>query len=163
MTNVVNGPPVILPMLFERALLSLREGIYELSATRFPGLRTRHYRLLGFIPADGIRPARMVELSGLSKQALFQALAPLEAGRYVLVAPDPDDRRARIVRLSDRGHEVMGALVEVQARYERAWAADVGTERWASTRAVLSELFVPRAGAGPAAGRPPAGPDRVSV
>ena len=141
MTNAVNTDFVVLPTLLERALNSLREGLHQLSATRFPGLRTRHYRLLGFIPEDGIRPARMAELSGLSKQALFQALAPLEAGRYVVVAPDPGDRRARIVRLSDRGHEVMTALQDVQARYERAWAAEVGAERWATTRAVLIQLF----------------------
>lgn len=128
-------------MLFEIALRRLREGLQLLSDTRFPGLRTRHYRLLGLIPADGIRPARMAELSGLSKQALFQALAPLEEGRYVVVALDPDDRRARIVRLSDRGHEVIAALEEVQARYEQAWAAEVGAERWATTREVLVQLF----------------------
>ncbi|WP_448616569.1 MarR family winged helix-turn-helix transcriptional regulator [Modestobacter sp. URMC 112] len=141
MTDAVNGRSVVLPTLFEVALRSLREGLLELSATRFPGLRTRHYRLLGFIPDGGIRPARMVELSGLSKQALFQALAPLEAGRYVVVAPDPDDRRARVVRLSDRGHEVIAALLEMQARYEREWAAEVGAERWAATRDVLVQLF----------------------
>ena len=141
MTNGVNGDPTILPTLFESALRSLREGLHDLSATRFPGLRTRHYRLLSFIPDAGIRPARMVELSGLSKQALFQALAPLEAGGYVVVALDPRDRRARVVRLSDRGHEVMSALQDMQARYERGWAAEVGAERWAATREVLVLLF----------------------
>ena len=62
----------------------------------------------------------MVELTGLTKQALFQALAPLEAGRYVVVTPDPEDRRTRVVRLSDRGHEVLEALQQMQARYERS-------------------------------------------
>ncbi len=141
MTNGVKGTTTILPTLFELALRALREGLLELSATRFPTLRTRHYRLLGFVPEDGIRPARMVELSGLTKQALFQALAPLEDGGYVTVAPDPADRRARVVRLTDRGHEVIAALHEVQARYERAWAAEVGPERWTATREVLVELF----------------------
>jgi DNA-binding MarR family transcriptional regulator len=141
LTNAVNGESAILPALFERALHQLREGLHELSTTRFPGLRTRHYRLLSFIPDGGIRPARMVELSGLSKQALFQALAPLEAGHYVDVTPDPDDRRARVVRLSDRGHEVISALQETQARYEQTWAAEVGPERWATTREVLVRLF----------------------
>ena len=134
---------MILPALFEIALRSLREGLHELSDARFPGLRTRHYRLLNFIPENGIRPARMVELSGLSKQALFQALAPLEAGRYVDVTPDPEDRRARVVRLSDRGREVIAALQAMQARYERAWAAEVGAERWTATREVLVQLFAP--------------------
>jgi DNA-binding MarR family transcriptional regulator len=143
LTKAVNRDSVVLPALFEMALRSLREGLQDLSSTRFPGLRTRHYRLLNFVPAQGIRPARMVELSGLSKQALFQALAPLEAGGYVVVAPDPDDRRARVVRLSDRGHEVIAALQQMQARYEEAWAADVGVERWAATREVLVQLFAP--------------------
>lgn len=141
MTDAVNGDAVVLPALFEHALRSMREGAQELSATRFPGLRTRHFRLLGLIPAAGIRPARMAERSGLSKQALFQALAPLQTGRYVVVDPDPHDRRARVVRLSDRGHEVIAALHEVQARHEQAWAAEVGDERWATTREVLVRLF----------------------
>ncbi len=143
MTKAVNGDRPILPAVFETALRSLREGLHELSETRFPGLRTRHYRLLGFIPDDGIRPARMVEVSGLTKQALFQALAPLEAGGYVDVRPDPDDRRARVVRLSDRGHEVLAALQQMQARYEQAWAAEVGAEQWAAARSVLVRLFTP--------------------
>ena len=133
----------MLPTLFELAIRQLREGLMELSRTRFPGLRTRHYRLLGFIPDDGVRLTRIAEVSGLTKQALAQALAPLEAGGYVSVEPDPDDRRARIVRRSDRGHEVVDALLGVQADYERRWAAQVGPERWAAARQVLIELFGP--------------------
>jgi DNA-binding MarR family transcriptional regulator len=142
LTNSVNGDPVILPTLFEGALRELRVGLLRLSETRFPGLRTRHYRLLGFVPAEGIRPARMVELSGLTKQALGQALAPLEAGAYVEVAPDPADRRARIVRLTDRGRQVIAALLAMQAGYEEQWAARVGSARWAAARDVLTDLFV---------------------
>ena len=141
MTNRVNGVSPILPTLFEGALRELREGLYRLSDTRFPGLRTRHYRLLGFVPDDGIRPARMVELTGLTKQALAQALEPLQDGGYVDVVADPGDRRARIVRLTDRGAEVIAALLEMQAGYESTWADRVGMERWNATRDVLQELF----------------------
>ena len=141
MTNGVNGDSPILPTLFEGALRELRTGLHELSDTCFPGLRTRHYRLLGFIPEEGIRPARMVELSGLTKQALAQALAPLEDGGYVEVVADPGDRRARVVRLSERGREVIAALGDMQAAYERTWSDRVGAERWSEARAVLTQLF----------------------
>jgi DNA-binding MarR family transcriptional regulator len=57
------------------------------------------------------------------------------------VVPDPDDRRARIVRLSGRGHEGLAALREMQAGYERTWAERVGAARWAAARDVLMELF----------------------
>ncbi len=141
MTKSVNGSPVVLPTLLEGALRQLRAGLYELSETRFPGLRTRHYRLLSFVPDEGIRPARMVELSGLTKQALAQALEPLQQGGYVDVVPDPEDRRARVVRLTPRGREVLAAIEDMQESYERRWAARVGPDRWLTAREVLLDLF----------------------
>lgn len=119
----------------------LRSGLHELSDARFPGLRTRHYRLLSFVPDDGIRLADVVDTSGLTKQALAQALAPLETGGYVHVTPDPADRRARIVRRTDRGREVVHAVRAMQEDFERRWAEQVGADRWASARQVLDELF----------------------
>jgi DNA-binding MarR family transcriptional regulator len=127
--------------MLEGALRQLRNGLHELSEERFPGLRTRHYRLLTFVPDGGIRPARMVELSGLTKQALAQALEPLERGRYVDVVPDPADRRARVVRLTPRGREVIAAILDMQEGYERRWAERVGEERWRTAREVLLDLF----------------------
>jgi DNA-binding MarR family transcriptional regulator len=127
--------------MLEGALRQLRNGLHELSEERFPGLRTRHYRLLTFVPDGGIRPARMVELSGLTKQALAQALEPLERGRYVDVVPDPVDRRARVVRLTPRGREVIAAILDMQEGYERRWAERVGEERWRTAREVLLDLF----------------------
>src|SRR4051812_50220801 len=74
-----------------------RTGLYALSDARYPGLRTRHYRLLTFIPDDGIRLTRVAETSGLTKQALAQALAPLQAGGHPGALPHPADRRGAIV------------------------------------------------------------------
>ena len=141
MTKSVNGSPAVLPNMLEGALRQLRTGLQELSETRFPGLRTRHYRLLTFVPDGGIRPARMVELSGLTKQALAQALEPLQQGHYVDVVPDPADRRARVVRLTPRGREVIAAVLDMQASYERRWAERVGEDRWRGARQVLLDLF----------------------
>jgi DNA-binding MarR family transcriptional regulator len=142
LTNRVNRDSPLLPQLFEAALRELRAGLYQLSDTRFPGLRTRHYRLLSFIPDDGIRLSRVATQSGLTKQALAQALVPLEAGGYLEVLPDPADRRARIVRRTDRGHDVVDAVLELQRGYEQQWAAQVGQDRWSAAREVLTELFL---------------------
>jgi DNA-binding MarR family transcriptional regulator len=143
LTNGVNGVSrVVLPNVFECAMREFRAGLYELSDERFPGLRTRHYRLLSFILDDGIRLTRIAETSGLTKQALAQALAPLEAGGYLEVLPDPADRRARIVRRTDRGHEVVDAVLVLQHAFEERWSARVGVQRWAAAREVLVELFL---------------------
>jgi DNA-binding MarR family transcriptional regulator len=143
LTNAVNGVArVVLPNLFEGAMRQFRTGLYELSDARFPGLRTRHYRLLSFLPDGGIRLTRIAEVSGLTKQALAQALAPLEAGGYVEVLADPADRRARIVRRTALGHDVVDAVLVLQQGFEERWAAQVGPERWAAARDVLAELFL---------------------
>jgi DNA-binding MarR family transcriptional regulator len=143
LTNRVNGiARPVLPNVFEGAMRQFRTGLYALSDARYPGLRTRHYRLLSFIPDDGIRLTRVAEQSGLTKQALAQALAPLEAGGYLDVVPDPADRRARVVRRTARGHEVVEAVLELQGTFEEAWAAQVGPDRWAAAREVLVELFL---------------------
>jgi DNA-binding MarR family transcriptional regulator len=142
LTNSVNGiARPVLPNLFEGAMRQFRIGLYALSDARYPGLRTRHYRLLTFIPDEGIRLTRVAERSGLTKQALAQALAPLEAGGYLDVVPDPRDRRARVVRRTERGHEVVDAVLELQQALEEQWSAQVGRDRWDAARQVLLELF----------------------
>lgn len=142
MTDGVNEDSPVLPVAFEFAIRTMREGLHELSERRFPGLRTRHYRLLGFVPPDGIRLSRIAGLSGLTKQALAQALVPLEEGGYVVVLPDPADRRARVVRRTHAGEEVIEALLDLQSGYEREWSARVGADRWTAARQVLVELFL---------------------
>jgi DNA-binding MarR family transcriptional regulator len=143
LTNGVNRDVPVLPVAFEFAIRTMRDGLHELSDRCFPGLRTRHYRLLGFVPPEGIRLSRIAGLSGLTKQALAQALAPLEDGGYLEVLPDPADRRARVVRRTARGDEVLQALITLQAGYEREWSARVGADRWTAAREVLVELFLP--------------------
>jgi DNA-binding MarR family transcriptional regulator len=144
-TSAVNRPgePLIMTLL-EHAMHRLRAELYALSDERFPGLRSRHYRLLSFVPPQGERLSRMTADSGLTKQALAQALAPLQDGGYVEVVPDPHDRRARLVRLTDRGREATAAVGERFAAIEREWAGRVGVERYAAARGVLADLLVGR-------------------
>ena len=118
----------------------VRDDLYALSEARFPGLRMRHYRLLSLLPSGGERLSRLVVDSGLTKQALAQALAPLEAGGYVEVVPDPSDGRARLVRHTDRGREVNAVVRDRLDGVEREWARRVGEERYAVARAVLADL-----------------------
>lgn len=137
----VNGsPPPLVFTLLERAMHQLRGRLYALSEERFPGLRARHYRLLSLLPDEGERVSRLAQDSGLTKQALAQALAPLEAGGYVEVGPDPADRRARVVRLSDRGREVNTAVRALLDGVEQGWATRVGASDYATARRVLTAI-----------------------
>ena len=145
MSDSVNGNPPLITALLETAMSRIRDDLYALSDARFPGLRMRHYRLLSFVPPEGERLSRMTADSGLTKQALAQALAPLEAGGYVEVVPDPGDRRARLVRLTDRGRAVNDAVRGRLDALEQDWAQRVGEQRYAVARDVLADLL-PRPG-----------------
>ncbi|MFC5064895.1 MarR family winged helix-turn-helix transcriptional regulator [Actinomycetospora atypica] len=106
-----------------------------------PGLGARHHRLLAALPVAGTRVARLAEVSGLTKQALAQTLQPLLDGGYVEVMPDPDDRRARLVRRTATGHRVEAALRAALGRREEELAERVGADRWAVAASVLRELW----------------------
>jgi len=145
LSTAVNGDrDPLITTLFELAMHELRGELYALSAARFPGLRVRHYRLLSFLPPGGERLSRLAEESGLTKQALGQALAPLEEGGYTEVVPDPHDRRARLVRLTPLGEQVNAEVRARLAAVERQWAAEVGPDRYALARGVLSDLLAAR-------------------
>jgi DNA-binding MarR family transcriptional regulator len=68
-------------------------------------LRTResHWTLLRYPGPDGLRPSEVAARNGLSKQAINNLLRELEALGYVGLEPDPEDRRARVISLTDRG------------------------------------------------------------
>jgi DNA-binding MarR family transcriptional regulator len=147
LSNVVNlspgpsgSPEALLQTLLESALAQLRPALYGLSDELYPGFRARHYRLLSFIPQAGVRVSDIADSSGLSKQALAQALALVRIQGCVDVIDDPGDRRARLVVLTDRGREALQAVRERTTQTEKQWAARVGAERYAIARAVLAEI-----------------------
>ena len=57
-----------------------------------------------------------------------------------LRAPDPDDRRARIVRLTERGAKAQETALRISAGAETRWATDLGLRDWATTRRTLKRL-----------------------
>jgi DNA-binding MarR family transcriptional regulator len=102
-------------------------------------------RLLDVIPASG---CRIVDLSGelrVSKQGLGQIVAQLAAGGYLETVADPADRRAKLVRRTARGDEVTRTIRALLSRVEARWRREVGAERFAVFREVLSELVDPPA------------------
>jgi DNA-binding MarR family transcriptional regulator len=113
-------------------------------------IREGHGCVFGFIDPEGSRLTDLAERSGLTKQAVGEAVHDLERLGYLERVPDPTDGRAKIVRLTEKGAEARrlgrGILDEVEQR----WAEQVGEERVADMRATLEEIYALTLGAVPA-------------
>src|ERR687897_1491129 len=74
------------------------------------GIRPAHGCVFGFIDrGGGVRLTALADRSGLTKQAVGEAVADLERLGYVERVPDPSDGRAQINRLTESGGEGAGA------------------------------------------------------
>ena len=116
------------------------------------GIRPAHGCVFGFIDrGGGVRLTALADRSGLTKQAVGEAVADLERLGYVERIPDPSDGRAKIIRLTERGGQVAAAAEEIFADIERRFAAEVGDERLVEFRDTLRRIFLLTRAPAPAA------------
>ena len=72
-------------------------------------------------------------------------LGELERLGYLVRGDDPDDRRSKRVRLTDRGDEVARSIRATVRAVEREWEEELGPGRLARLRDLLHELNGTRA------------------
>jgi DNA-binding MarR family transcriptional regulator len=89
---------------------------------------------------DGTRPSELATRMKVTKQALNYILGDLERLGYIERRPDPDDRRARRLALTDRGRELVPIIRGAVVDAEREWAATLGEKRFEQLRELLVEL-----------------------
>src|SRR5688572_5487745 len=96
------------------------ELMAELAARGHPDVRFVHGSVFQYLDDDGTRVGVLAGRAHVSKQAMAQLVAHLEEHGYVERVPDPHDRRAKLVRATDRGREVFtiarAVMTNVDAR-----------------------------------------------
>ena len=113
-------------------LAALAEHGHELSISQA--------RVFQRISPSGSRPGELATATQLSKQTLGSILDQLEQRGYVSRDPDPSDARARLVRITERGQELVDLSLPVVRGMEQAWVAHLGRERAAALRDALESL-----------------------
>jgi DNA-binding MarR family transcriptional regulator len=105
------------------------------------GLGRVHHRILYFI---GHRPdvsvRGLLELLGVSKQALNAPLRQLLEMNLVSALADPADRRAKNLRLTAEGQRLEGELTGAQMRHLQAAFEAAGVRNEAGWRGVMQAL-----------------------
>src|SRR3954465_12238193 len=73
------------------------------NAGRRPGLAPSPSLVFAHLDADGTRPAEIARRAGISRQAVGQTVAQMKSLGLVKLAPDPSNRRARLVQPTAQG------------------------------------------------------------
>jgi DNA-binding MarR family transcriptional regulator len=118
-----------------------RRIIAELNAAGFEELRLPHMAVLQFPGPDGVRPIELAARAGMSKQAMNQLLRSLEGLGYIDRVDAPDEGRARLVRLTERGHAAYARIHDILRDIEREWRAELGPEPFTELKELLLRVW----------------------
>ncbi|MGW0998393.1 MarR family winged helix-turn-helix transcriptional regulator [Streptomyces sp. NPDC002523] len=66
--------------------------------------------------SEPLRPGELAQRLGVEASHVTRTVQQLERGGYVSRVPDPDDRRAQRIRLTDAGHEAVDRIRDAGAR-----------------------------------------------
>jgi DNA-binding MarR family transcriptional regulator len=105
-----------------------------------PEVRAPHGNVLQFLDAGGTRVSVLAERAQMTKQSMAELVVHLEQHGYVERVPDPQDRRAKLVRATARGQEIYEIAREFVGDVEAEWTAKLGERKIATLRRLLREL-----------------------
>ncbi|WP_308257481.1 MarR family winged helix-turn-helix transcriptional regulator [Pseudonocardia lacus] len=105
------------------------------------GIRAPHANVFPFVPPGGIAVSELARAANMRKQSMAEAVDQLERAGYVERRPDPHDRRARLVSLTERGEAVRSVAVAAGHRVEQRWTELTGPAEIAALRTTLQRLL----------------------
>ena len=112
----------------------------RLRDTPYSDIRVSHGCVFGNIDADGTRLTDLAERAHMTKQSVGEVTTDLEQRGYVERVPDPSDGRAKIIRLTERGHDAQALGRRIIDEIEGDWAERFGVERVAALRDALEAI-----------------------
>jgi DNA-binding MarR family transcriptional regulator len=112
-----------------------------LQAAGLDGIRAPHANVFPFVPEEGVQVSELARLASMRKQSMAEAVEQLERAGYVERRPDPGDRRARLVFLTDRGRRVRSVAIAAGRAVEAEWTGLTSPEEIAAFRSTLQRLL----------------------
>jgi DNA-binding MarR family transcriptional regulator len=133
-----------LPVLLLGAARALVDGIdAEVRARGFTDLRPAHGFAFALLAGGGATVVELAHHLDVTKQAASQMVEDLVGKGYVERRPHPEDARARLIVLTDKGRACTRAADEAAEETLRPWADAVGPRRLAALRSDLGRLAAP--------------------
>jgi len=107
----------------------------------FGDIRPPHANVFTFARPEGIQVSELTKLAHVRKQTMTQAVEELERLGYVERRPDPNDRRARLVFLTERGKGVRPIAMATGRLVDERWAELAGSEEIEQIKHALQRLL----------------------
>ena len=131
----------ILPRRLSQAARTLDREIEEALHDRGVwDLKPTQARNLLLVDRTGTRLSELAHRAGITKQRMMQVIDELQSMGCVRRTPDPEDSRAKVVRLTAKGlrhrAEARRSLLAVEARVRR----QLGERRYDQLASMLEEL-----------------------
>ena len=132
--------------LFEIAIdAMLAEFRVDLGEAGYADLRPTHGCVFRFVQGEGLRLTDIAERAKLTKQSVGEIVDDLVQRGYAKRIPDPDDRRAKLICLTERGEAAQAHGRKLFAKVEKRWAERYGADRIAGFRELLEEIVATEA------------------
>jgi DNA-binding MarR family transcriptional regulator len=102
-----------------------------------------------------MRLTELASLAGLTKQSVGEIVDDLTALGYLERYPDPTDKRAKLLRLTQKGKEAQAVGFSLFSKLETDWAETFGEDEIALLRSLMERVALAKApGAVPEIVRP---------
>jgi DNA-binding MarR family transcriptional regulator len=124
-------------MASEALFAEFREDLVEAG---YGDIRPTHGCVFRYVHDDGMRLTELATFAGMTKQSIGEIVDDLAERGYVERFPDPADRRAKLIRLTEKGRRVQEIGYDLLYELERRWAERYGAERVAELRKLLEEI-----------------------
>jgi DNA-binding MarR family transcriptional regulator len=127
----------LLDLAFDAVLAEFQREIEE---SEFDDLRITHGCVFRYVRETGMRLTEIAERANMTKQSVGEIVDDLVERGYVERAPDPADRRAKLICLTARGEAAQAFGFRTFVTIEKRWADRFGADRIADLRETLEEI-----------------------
>jgi DNA-binding MarR family transcriptional regulator len=134
--------PGLLDIVSEAFFAEFRE---ELERSEFGDIRPTHGCVFRYVQGEGLRLTDIAERAKLTKQSVGEIVDDLVERGYAQRIPDPEDRRAKLICLTEKGERAQAHGRRLFDKVEKRWAQRYGDERIAGLRELMEEIAVDKA------------------
>lgn len=138
--SISPDPPfgALVQQAYRAADAAITEGVrrrgFEVSTT--------HSSVLANIDIEsGTRATTLAARAGVTKQAIGEVVRELEARGYVRRVSDPSDGRAKLIKLTAKGRDLIAAAYEVIGEIESTLVSEIGERNIRKGREILAALI----------------------